>query len=146
MSTSASASPFCFPCRVYYEDTDAGGVVYYVNYLKFMERARTEWLRSLGLVQSQLAKEGVLFVVHSVETRYIAPARLDDALTVTAEVLSLKRASLVFQQHIYRDDGALLCSGQVTVACVHADSFKPRSFPESLRERLRCAKSFLAGE
>lgn len=146
MSTSESTTPFCFPCRVYYEDTDAGGVVYYVNYLKFMERARTEWLRSLGLVQSHLAAEGVLFVVHSVEARYLAPARLDDALYVTAEVVTLKRASLIFQQHIHREDGTLLCSGKITVACVHTESFKPRTFPESLRARLSGAQSFLLGE
>jgi len=87
-------------CRVYYEDTDAGGIVYYVNYLKFMERARTERLRDLGFDQSQLVGEDLLFVVHSCEARYHAPARLDDELLVSAEVVEMKRASLRFKQQV----------------------------------------------
>ncbi|MCQ4346867.1 tol-pal system-associated acyl-CoA thioesterase [Pseudomonas stutzeri] len=139
--------PFIHSCRVYYEDTDAGGVVYYVNYLKFMERARTEWLRALGLAQSQLAAENLLFVVHSVEARYLAPARLDDALEVSAEVTELNRASLVFRQRVRRPrDSALLCDGRITVACVRADSFKPRAIPEALRAAFAGSGQIPAGE
>ncbi|SDU14281.1 4-hydroxybenzoyl-CoA thioesterase [Pseudomonas pohangensis] len=133
MRVQKDAQPFSLTCRVYFEDTDAGGIVYYVNYLKFMERARTERLRSLGYAQSQLAEEGLLFVVHSIEARYLAPARLDDALQVTAEVVELKRASLRFRQQVRRvADGQLLCEGQFLVACVRADNLKPRAIPEAL--------------
>ena len=127
------AQPFTFDCRVYFEDTDAGGIVYYVNYLKFMERARTERLRSLGFAQSQLAEQGLLFVVHSVSARYHAPAKLDDALQVSAQVIELNRASLRFGQQVRRaTDGLLLCEGQFLVACVRADNLKPRAIPEAL--------------
>ncbi|QLF94479.1 tol-pal system-associated acyl-CoA thioesterase [Pseudomonas sp. ABC1] len=134
-------------CRVYYEDTDAGGIVYYVNYLKFMERARTERLRGLGFFQSRLAAEGLLFVVHSSEARYRSPAHLDDELLVTAEVVEMKRASLRFCQQVRRvTDDTLLCEGQFVVACVHADSLKPRAIPEALREALVSQGPFPAGE
>jgi len=126
---------FVHRCRVYYEDTDAGGIVYYVNYLKFMERARTERLRALGFSQSQLAAENLLFVVHSAQARYHAPARLDDELEVTATVSELKRASLKFTQQVRRaDDGRLLCEGHFLVACVRGDTMKPRPIPEALSE------------
>ncbi|MFL9815019.1 tol-pal system-associated acyl-CoA thioesterase [Stutzerimonas sp. VN223-3] len=134
MRAESHAQPFTHPCRVYYEDTDAGGIVYYVNYLKFMERARTERLRSLGFAQSQLVGEDLLFVVHSSEARYHAPARLDDELLVTAEVVEIKRASLRFKQQVRRaKDDLLLCEGQFVVACVRTESLKPRPIPEALR-------------
>lgn len=138
MRAQSGVPPFIHRCRVYYEDTDAGGVVYYVNYLKFMERARTERLRALDFAQSRLAeKEGLLFVVHSSEARYFAPARLDDELLVSAEVCELNRASLRFHQQVRRAaDDALLCEGRVLVACVHTDSLKPRAIPEALRAAL----------
>lgn len=127
--------PFAHRCRVYYEDTDAGGVVYYVNYLKFMERARTERLRHLGFSQAQLVQDNLLFVVHSSEARYHAPARLDDELRVTAQVLELNRASLRFVQQVWRaKDEVLLCEGQFLVAAVRADTFKPRAIPPELRD------------
>jgi 4-hydroxybenzoyl-CoA thioesterase len=133
MPAQKAVPPFRHRCRVYYEDTDAGGIVYYVNYLKFMERARTERLRELGFVQSELARE-MLFVVHSSEARYFAPARLDDELLVSAEVIELNRASLRFRQQVRRsNDEALLCEGQFVVACVRTDSMKPRAIPEALR-------------
>ena len=126
--------PFAHRCRVYYEDTDAGGVVYYVNYLKFMERARTERLRELGFSQSELAGENLLFVVHSSEARYHAPARLDDELLISAQVIELNRASLRFKQQVWRAaDATLLCEGQFLVACVRTNSLKPRAIPETLR-------------
>lgn len=147
MRAQNQGQPFTHRCRVYYEDTDAGGVVYYVNYLKFMERARTERLRALGFVQSQLAGENLLFVVHSAQVRYLAPARLDDELEVSAEVTELNRASLVFRQQVRRvGDAVLLCEGQVTVACVRADSFKPRAIPEALRAAFAGAGHIPAGE
>ncbi|RED02005.1 tol-pal system-associated acyl-CoA thioesterase [Ectopseudomonas oleovorans] len=131
---SRSPSLSVLRCRVYYEDTDAGGIVYYVNYLKFMERARTERLRALGYAQSELARDGLLFVVHSSEARYHAPARLDDELLIGAEVVEAKRASLRFHQEVRRaKDDVLLCEGWVTVACVRADSFRPRAMPEAMR-------------
>jgi len=134
MHAQNGVQPFAHRCRVYYEDTDAGGIVYYVNYLKFMERARTERLRDLGFAQSALVGEGLLFVVHSSEARYHAPARLDDELLVSAEVMELNRASLRFRQQVRRaTDDVLLCEGQFLVACVRADNLKPRAIPEALR-------------
>lgn len=135
MRAQYEVQPFTHRCRVYYEDTDAGGIVYYVNYLKFMERARTERLRSLGFAQSQLAREDSLFVVRSSEARYLAPARLDDELLVTADVVEFKRASLQFVQQVRRaSDQCLLCEGRFVIACVGAQSLKPRAIPEAMRD------------
>src|SRR5471032_1439835 len=134
MRAQNGLEPFAHRCCVYYEDTDAGGIVYYVNYLKFMERARTERLRDLGFAQSQLAGEDLLFVVHSSESRYHALARLDDELMVSAEVIELNRVSLRFKQHVRRaTDATRLCEGQFLVACVRTNSLKPRAMPEALR-------------
>jgi len=134
MRAQNEVQSFAHRCRVYYEDTDAGGIVYYVNYLKFMERARIERLRELGFAQSSMAQENLLFVVHSSEARYHKPARLDDELLVSAEVIELNRASLRFKQEVRRAaDETLLCEGQFLVACVRADSLKPRAIPEALR-------------
>ncbi|HXG28381.1 MAG TPA: tol-pal system-associated acyl-CoA thioesterase [Nevskiales bacterium] len=124
---------FVWPLRVYYEDTDSGGVVYYANYLKFLERARTEWLRARGLQQDVLARElGVLFMVRSVELDYRRPARLDDWLEVRSRVAEVRPASLGFVQAVWRPGGPgeLLCSGRVRVACVDAATLRPRSIPE----------------
>lgn len=131
-----SSEYFVFPVRVYYEDTDAGGVVFYANYLKFMERARTEMLRELGFMQQQLAaEEDALFAVVKVTLNYRRPARLDDALEVGARVTSMGRSSMVFEQFIRRADGELLCDGEIRVACLTA-AFKPRSIPEAIRKRI----------
>ena len=128
---------FDFPVRVYYEDTDAGGVVYFVNYLRFMERARTEWLRRLGFDQSELReRQGVLFVVRGVEATYQRPARLDDALTVQSRLAALSRAALRFEQSIVRD-GETLVSGSSEVICVGASSLRPTRMPEPLMQVLR---------
>lgn len=135
MRAQNELEPFAHRCRVYYEDTDAGGVVYYVNYLKFMERARTERLRHLGFSQAQLATQDLLFVVHSSEARYLAPARLDDELRVTAHVCELNRASLRFIQQVWREhDRTLLCEGRFLIAAVRAETFKPRAIPPELRD------------
>lgn len=127
---------FRWSVRVYYEDTDSGGVVYYANYLKFMERARTEWLRSLGYEQDRLVREqGLLFAVTDVELRYLSPARFNDALSVTARIVERRRARLRFEQTVYREDQAL-CAGRIQIACLDAQSFRPRPIPDSLFEEI----------
>jgi len=127
-----------FRTRVYYEDTDVGGVVYYANYLKFMERARTERLRTLGFSQAALMDENLIFVVHSCQIRYHAPARLDDELAVSAHLMTVKGARLIFNQQVIRlADSTLLCEGQVTVVCVSADSLRPCPLPAPLSNPLQ---------
>lgn len=122
--------------RVYYEDTDAGGVVFYANYLKFMERGRTEWLRALGVEQSDLAKrEGQLFVVHSLDMSYRKPARLDDLLTIRSRVTRIGRASIHFAQRAERD-GELLAHGNIQVCCVDTVNLRPMALPAIVRTKL----------
>jgi acyl-CoA thioester hydrolase len=121
--------------RVYYEDTDAGGVVYYANYLKFMERARTEWLRTLGFEQDRLRQElGLQFVVHEIAVKFRQPARFNDRLLVDSRVAEAGRVRLVFNQDLLldTDERPLVCSGRVTVVCVQAQSFRPRAIPKSI--------------
>ena len=122
--------------RVYIEDTDAGGIVYYVNYLKFMERARSEFLRELGCGKAALFADKLMFVVHSIQVDYHTSAELDDELTVTARVQKAGKVSAVFEQNVYRD-GQLLCGGTVKVACVDCDTRQPVAIPAELAERLR---------
>ncbi len=124
--------------RVYYEDTDCGGVVYYANYLRFMERARTEYLRALGFDQGQLRRDlGILFTVHSLQVDFRSPARFNDALEVTAAVSAAGRASLSFDQTICRSgETRALCRGTVRIACVDATTFKPTPIPETIRSEL----------
>ncbi|ADP14103.1 tol-pal system-associated acyl-CoA thioesterase [Achromobacter xylosoxidans A8] len=122
--------------RVYYEDTDAGGVVFYANYLKFLERARTEWLRNLGVNQSNLAvSEQRLFVVRSLDMSYRKPARLDDLLTIRSRVTRLGRASIHFAQRAERD-GELLAEGNIQVCCVDAIHMRPAELPADVRAKL----------
>jgi len=132
---------FNWPVRVYYEDTDSGGVVYYANYLKFMERARTEFLRHLGFEQDQLIEQlNIIFVVRFVQLDYKSPARFNDELTVTANLIELKKASMLFEQKIFRQNDNvnqqdnILCHGQIRIACLQADSFKPCAIPQSIME------------
>ncbi len=123
---------FVWPVRVYWEDTDAGGVVYYANYLKFMERARSEWLRAFGFEQDALRDEaGVVFVVRRVEIDYLAPARFNDALDVTVRLHEAGRASIVVRQELLRGESRL-AKAEVTLACVDAVRFKPVKMPEPL--------------
>ena len=132
-----STPPFTLPVRIYWEDTDAGGIVYYANYFKFMERARTEWLRSLGVEQEQLrAEHQRLFVVVDVEAHFRRPARYGELLDVTCEVAETARASLTFKQEIFRrgSGGELLLEGRVRVACLDAQSYRPRPLPAGLIE------------
>jgi acyl-CoA thioester hydrolase len=125
-------SGFSFPVRVYWEDTDAGGIVFYANYLKFFERARTEWLRAAGVQQHQLREDtGVMFVVAATSLRYLAPARLDDLLTVTVEPQPAGRASLVVRQRALRGD-TLLAEGEIRIGCVRASDLKPQRLPDSV--------------
>ena len=117
--------------RVYIEDTDAGGIVYYVNYLKFMERARTEMLRSMGFGKAALFAEDKMFVVHSLQCNYLASATLDDELVVTARIKKSGRSYVLFEQDVVRGD-QILCSSEVKVACVSRNTGKPVSMPESM--------------
>lgn len=136
---SADAAPFTWPVRVYWEDTDAGGIVFYANYLKFFERARTEWLRALGIGQQRLRDEvGGMFVVTDTQVHYQRPARLDDLLLVTAHVLEAGRASLTIGQSALlqarQPDQApeLLCTGTIRIGWVNAGSLRPQRIPASV--------------
>ena len=146
-------APFVWPVRVYWEDTDAGGIVYYANYLKFMERARTEWLRALGVDQVRLKEDhGLMFVVVDVEAHYRKPARYGDELQVTCKVSETSRASLTLEQEVYRAaqgcanatgagragaaDADLLLDGRVRAACLDAQSYRPRPLPQQLWKQI----------
>jgi len=131
---SDSGSEFLWPIRVYYEDTDSGGVVYYANYLKFMERARTEVLREYGFEQDQLKKEqGIIFAVHSLSVRYQKPAVFNDELKVVTMIKDVGKASITFGQSIFREsDNTLLCSADVKVACLQAIDFLPCAIPGNI--------------
>ncbi|MBT8427839.1 MAG: tol-pal system-associated acyl-CoA thioesterase [Erythrobacter sp.] len=121
--------------RVYYEDTDLGGVVYYANYLKFMERARTELLRELGVEQDELLRaRNLLFVIAEAKVKYLRPARFNDLLSVTVELYERRGSSMRFRQEIYRDDthAEMLCEGDIRAACLEAGSFKPKRIPKEL--------------
>jgi acyl-CoA thioester hydrolase len=127
---------FIWPVRVYYEDTDAGGVVFYANYLKFFERARTEMLRALGYEQDELiAKQGIIFVVRAVQVDYLRSARFNELLHVSAEVTQLKKVSLTFSQLITLGDD-LICQGIIRIACLDAKTMRPKAIPENLLELL----------
>jgi len=149
------AAKFCWPVRVYYEDTDNGGVVYYANYLKFMERARTEWLRSFGLEQDRLINEqGIIFAVRSVQVDYLKPALFNQLLSVSAEVIETGKASLTFKQEVVVDknetensltmgEGSeavpsdqILCRGQIKIACLDTKSMRPCAIPELIRKEI----------
>ena len=128
-----SSQPFSWTVRVYYEDTDTGGVVYYANYLKFFERARTEWLRSFGLNQDKLAQEeGLIFVVRRALLEFVRPARLDDLIEVTVEPQKLARVYAMLAQEA-RCGAQLLARAEIQVACLDKESFKPAAMPQVLR-------------
>jgi len=127
---------FEHPVRVYWEDTDAGGIVFYANYLKFFERARTEWLRALGIGQQTLRDEtGGMFVVSETHVKYLQSAKLDDLLRITAQLQTSGRASLTIAQQVWRDD-QLLCEGTIRIGWVHVQDLKPARIPSSVLERL----------
>ena len=130
---------FAFPIRVYWEDTDAGGIVFYANYLKFFERARTEWLRHLGIEQQALREAtGGMFVVVETQLKYHRPAQLDDLLTVNASMLNKGRSSMVIAQQAWRQANTpvLLCEGSIRIGWVQASTLKPERIPTSILERL----------
>ena len=135
---SALGLPFVWPVRVYWEDTDAGGVVYHAAYLRFIERARSEWLRDRGVEQQRLREQhGILFVVADMHVKFLAPARLDDELRADITAFTRRSASMRFAQCILRPaDGALLIEADVRAACIDAVSFKPRRIPDSLLTEL----------
>lgn len=136
MNPASAAAVFEWPVRVYFEDTDAGGVVYHANYLRFMERARTEWLRALGWSQERLRTEvGIGFLVANMTLNYKRAAKLDDELVVTVAVQELKRFSLTFVQTVVakNDPSHLFLKAEVQVACVNLTSFRPSLIPDFMR-------------
>jgi tol-pal system-associated acyl-CoA thioesterase len=139
MTSSRWGGTFSFRVRVYYEDTDAGGVVYYANYLKFMERARTEWLRHLGYDHQVLAREHkVIFVVSAIAADFLKPARLDDNLAVSVRLESVGRVRCIFEQEVRREDEVLV-KARVTVASLANESFKPAEIPAGLKRKMEAA-------
>lgn len=140
---------FEFPIRIYWEDTDAGGIVYYANYLKFFERTRTEWLRSLGVEQgSLLMDEGCMFVVSEISTKFHTPARIDDLLNITIHIQHLGKASLTLTQTAWKTSAVakpvMVCQGSVRLACVQQADMRPRKIPLSLSELLESKLSKLS--
>lgn len=138
MAEAPGLAAFTWPVRVYYEDTDAGGVVYYANYLKFMERARTEWLRAHGLEQPELFRvHQVLFVVRAVQIEYLKPALFNDQLQVTVALTVFGRSQIELAQAVERD--GVLARATVKVVCVDSQTFKPVAVPPAIRQRLATA-------
>ncbi|NLP32019.1 Acyl-CoA thioester hydrolase YbgC [Oligella ureolytica] len=132
-SPQGQSNTFILPIRVYYEDTDAGGVVFYANYLKFFERARTEWLRTLGVNQAKLAEEQQrIFVVIGTQVRYRSPARLDDLLNIKTRLTKVGNSSCTFQQ-IAERNGVVLVESSIQVCCVDSQRFKPAPIPADIR-------------
>ncbi|KWK24343.1 4-hydroxybenzoyl-CoA thioesterase [Burkholderia stagnalis] len=139
-------SGFAWPVRVYYEDTDAGGIVFYANYLKFFERARTEWLRACGIDQRRLADEtGAIFIVRSTALDYRAPARLDDTLAITSRPGRIGRASVEFMQEAWRGE-TLLVSGHIRIGCVDRDGIRPAPIPAGVLDALQRGPVTEAGQ
>ncbi len=138
---SLDKAAFNWPVRVYWEDTDAGGIVFYANYLKFFERSRTEWLRSLGIEQQRLKEsEGGMFIVSDTSVRYLRPARLDDELLVTSTLQELGRASITIgQQALLKSgqDSTLLCTGTIRIGWVSASTLQPARIPASIINSLK---------
>lgn len=127
--------PFVFPIRIYYDDTDAGGVVYHSNYLKFFERARTEWLSSFGIEQDALLEQGIAFMVRRSTVEHYSSARFNERLQTQTTVSKMKRASIVFQQRLMRGEYCI-CEALVTIACVDLEQGKPIAIPDPIREVL----------
>ena len=138
---------FHWPVRVYYEDTDTGGIVFYANYLKFFERARTEWLRAANVSQHELSlSEQIMFVVKNTNVEYHAAAKLDDELFISVKLQKLGRASVNFLQHAWLiggDTPKLLCTGSIRVGCVDIQSLRPTAIPETTMAKIRVDYNFL---
>lgn len=126
-----------FSIRIYYEDTDAGGIVYYANYLKFFERARTEWLRELGIEQDTLLLNSIAFVVRKVEMDNRAPAKFNQLVCVTTSIAKIQKASLVFEQVLHDESGKLLVTSLIKVACVDILQMKPHAIPANILKELK---------
>ena len=138
---SYASAAFTWPVRVYYEDTDAAGVVFYANYLKFMERARTEWLRALGFEQTMLARDhGVVFVVRALTIEYLLPALFNDALEVTMQLVEA-RGCLIQVQHAVLRAAQTLVTADVKLACVNTQSFKPARIPKPILESIAMSRA-----
>ena len=133
------SSEFIWPIRVYYEDTDAGGVVFYANYLKFFERARSEWLNHLGIDQAVLLTSDIAFAVKKADVDYVKPAKLNDQLEVVSQITEMRGASLTFQQQIFLlgDRQQLLCQAKIKVVCLKLETFTPCRVPAAVREELQ---------
>lgn len=138
------SSEFIWPVKVYYEDTDAGGVVYYANYLKFFERARSEWLNTLGLDQALLLEKNIAFAVKKADVEYIKPARLNDDCVVLSQISEMRGASLVFKQALYKAEHSTenkkrqaLCEAEIRVVCLTLDSFTPCRMPANVRKEIQ---------
>jgi acyl-CoA thioester hydrolase len=132
----AGIKTFSLPIRIYFEDTDSGGVVYHSNYLKFMERARTEWLRSIGIDQRHLKHEElIMFVVHRIDIQYKLPARFNDDLVVKSELIEIGSSKIEFRQMIYRDE-ELLIDAHVDIACIDSEKFKPVRIPSAVKQTM----------
>jgi len=132
----AGIKNFSFPVRIYFEDTDSGGVVYHSNYLKFMERARTEWLRSVGIDQHHLKYHAhIMFVVHRIDIQYKVPARFNDDLVVKSELLGIGSSKIEFRQMIYRHE-EMLIDAHVDIACIDSVKFKPVRIPSTVKQTM----------
>ena len=137
MSARELSDEFSLAIRVYYEDTDAGGVVYYANYLKYFERGRTEYLRTLGFEQDQLiTDQDAIFAVRSIQVDYLRPARFNDELNVVTRISKMKKASMTFEQSVMSVAGDSLCTSVVQVACLAASTLKPRAIPEEIIKKM----------
>ena len=139
INSKATQYEFLWPIRVYYEDTDSGGVVYYANYLKFFERARTECLRQWGYEQDVLRdEEGILFAVSNLTITYNKPAVFNDELGIKTSIMKLGKASILFNQELFRhNDGEHLCSAQVRIACLNAEQFAAQAIPEKIIKKIK---------
>ena len=127
---------FAINLRIYIEDTDAGEIVYYVNYLKFMERARTEFMRALGYGKTAIFSDDKMFVVHSANVKYLGAARLDDELVVTARPMKVAHSNIVFEQSVFRG-GELLCRGEIRIACVDRVGNRPCAMPDEMYDQVK---------
>jgi len=132
----AGIKTFSLPIRIYFEDTDSGGVVYHSNYLKFMERARTEWLRSIGIDQRHLKQDHqIMFVVHRIDIQFKLPARFNDDLIVKSELKDIGSSKIEFRQMIYRND-EMLIDANVDIACIDSEKFKPVRIPPTIKQAM----------
>ena len=135
-------SEFIFPVRVYYEDTDVAGIVYYANYLRFLERGRTEWLREIGVDQTVLISKRLAFAVVDLNIQYLKPARFNDLLEVVTEIQTASRASIIFKQHIRNEQRQdhIYCRAEVKAACIDMTSLKPKALPKQLVKEIICER------